>query len=871
MTNVWYFGTHAGLKFVGGNPVALSNGQINNGEGCSVECDNYGNLLFYTDGVTVWNKNHTAMPNGTGLDGDYSSTQTVIVRKPGECKQYYVFYTDGQFGSQIWRYSIIDLTLNGGLGDVVLSSKNTFLYSPGAEKITSVRHQNGTDIWIILHGLGSTNNKFLAYLITSTGISAPVISANVGAYHDNLIGYMKASHDGNKIALAITFTPDIRVDVFDFDKSTGVVSNPHSFPNLAGAYGIEFSPNDALLYASTYWGTNHLYQFDLSNYTYQSIASANSGNYDYCALQLGPNGKIYMARGNQNYLSVINNPDVSGTGCNFVSNGFTLAPGTYGVLGLPTFDQSLFDFFPDTFSYSPSGCTSYNFQAIPFGAIDSLKWNFNDPLSGISNSSGVANPTHSFSSNGGYNVSLIIYHNCYSDTIQQLINVTANSVFIDLGNDTAICSGGQFNIDAGSNFSSYNWNSGAHSSSINVISSGTYSVTVTDSAGCVGTDSIHLSINPNLLIDIGNDTSICIGNQVSFNAGNGYLSYIWNTGSSSSSIIVSSSGTYTVTVTNGSGCLGIDSVKLSVGVNLILDLGNDTAICDGSQLSFNAGNGYAIYLWNIGATGSTITVSDSGNYSVTVTDNSGCSGTDSINLLVNPSPIIFLGNDTSICNNNFLNIDAGIGSASYLWNNSSTASTIIASTSGYYSITVSNSFGCTGVDSLSLTVNPTPIVNLGNDFNLCSGENVILDAGSGDNIYNWQDSSSYEFFNITIPGTFWVEVINSFGCKQRDTIVVSYGSDSTDIFIPNVFTPNGDGYNDKFEIKYLDMSNANVKVYNRWGQLLYENKNTTEVWDGTYKGTLCSDGVYFWVIEYQTNCYINTGVRYKSGVVSILK
>lgn len=231
-TSIWYFGHHAGLKFQNGNPVALSNGQINNIEGCSVMCDNNGNLMFYTDGVTVWNKNHIPMPNGAGLSGNTSATQTTIVRKPSNCLQYYIFYHSGQIDLKAY-YAIVDMTLNGGLGDIIVSTKNTLLYSQANEKITSVNHQNGTDVWVIFHE--HLTNKFMAYLVTATGLNAPV-NSNVGPVHQNMIGYMKDSHKGNKIATAITFTPDTRVELYDFNNATGVISNPVLFNNWNGAY-----------------------------------------------------------------------------------------------------------------------------------------------------------------------------------------------------------------------------------------------------------------------------------------------------------------------------------------------------------------------------------------------------------------------------------------------------------------------------------------------------------------------------------------------------------------------------------------------------------------------------------------------------------
>jgi len=435
-TDVWYFGHYAGLKFISGNPVALSNSQMNTDEGCSVLSDYSGNLLFYTNGVNVWDKNNNIMPNGTGLSGNVSTTQTLIVRNPNNCLQYYIFYSSGPYtGGALDNkayYSIVDLTLNGGLGDIVASSKNTFLYYPVTEKLTSVHNQNGTDIWIIFHELNSSN--FLSYSITSTGLNTTPVISNAGPSHTNMIGYMKSNHKGDKLAAALSFNGTNRVELYDFNKSTGIVTNPILFNNLNGAYGLEFSPSDSLLYVSAFWGTNNLFQIDLSNNAIQTIATDNSGNYGYGALQLGPNGKIYMIRGQLGYLSVINNPNILGTNCNFINNGFTLASGTNGILGLPTFDQSLFAYNSNYyFSYTQNNCATYNFQTAP-SSYDSLLWNFGDPSSGNNNYSYILNPSHSFSNAGSYNVKLIIYNKCYTDTLQRTITSGSDSSDIYIPN-----------------------------------------------------------------------------------------------------------------------------------------------------------------------------------------------------------------------------------------------------------------------------------------------------------------------------------------------------------------------------------------------------------------------------------------------------
>src|SRR5690349_13682807 len=166
----WYFGQNAGVSFVSGSPVNLSGGQITTNEGCSSMSDGAGNLLFYTDGQNVYDKNHTLMPNGTGLLGNWSSTQSALITAdPGNVNQYYIFTTDGFQGPNGLRYSIVDMTLNGGNGDIG-TVKNVQLMNFSDEKVTGIRNASGNGFWIVSHGPSNTSNEYYAFPLTAAGI-----------------------------------------------------------------------------------------------------------------------------------------------------------------------------------------------------------------------------------------------------------------------------------------------------------------------------------------------------------------------------------------------------------------------------------------------------------------------------------------------------------------------------------------------------------------------------------------------------------------------------------------------------------------------------------------------------------------------------
>jgi len=384
--SIWYFGDRAGLDFNSGQPVALSDGALSQFEGSASIADAGGNLLFYTDGVTVYNRQHQPMPNGRNLWGSYTTTQTLIVPKPGIQPIYYVFTALADFdsfGSDSvgFHYSIVDLTLAGGLGDVV--NKNVLMFKNTTEKMTAVHHANGVDVWLVTHEWAS--NNFRSYLINENGIeSIPVISS-IGRIHvggsnlENVAGYMKLSPDGSKIALALAKI----VEVFTFNnitgKVSGVISSILAQSKLGKSYGLEFSASGKLLYYTTIPGScgfndsenpGELWQYSIETGKSVKIAEyVGSLN----ALQLGLDGKIYVSRCNDilresDYLGVINFPNREGDACQYVSEGVSLN-GRTNQLGLPGFVQSYFHFpdpeidMPNVFS--PNG-DEYNPLFRPF-------------------------------------------------------------------------------------------------------------------------------------------------------------------------------------------------------------------------------------------------------------------------------------------------------------------------------------------------------------------------------------------------------------------------------------------------------------------------------------------------------------------------
>ena len=412
---IWYFGQNAGLDFNGGNPVALTNGAMNTLEGCSVISDFNGKVRFYTDGITVWNRNHQPMPNGKGLLGHPSATQSgIIVPSPANPDIFYVFTVDAIGDPNGLNYNIVDLTLDGGLGDVTL--KNQLLETPVTEKLTAVAHANGSYIWVLAHRVG--NNDFIAYLVSGTGLNTTPVVSSVGyspTLWNHTGGYMKLSPDGTKL---VTVTPrDPYVQLFQFDTTTGMVSNPIDlgafYSALAGTkilttYGAEFSSDSSKLYITNIKYTNYptlestLHQFDLSNLNSVAIVASSTlldtQPTEMGALQLAIDGKIYLAHLDQPFLGVINDPNVLGVSSNYMFNGVSLA-GRSSKYGLPPFITTYFIVGLTARNFCHGDATE--FSVTTSGAVTSINWDFGD-----GNTSTLEHPTHTYATTGTYTVSV---------------------------------------------------------------------------------------------------------------------------------------------------------------------------------------------------------------------------------------------------------------------------------------------------------------------------------------------------------------------------------------------------------------------------------------------------------------------------------
>ena len=335
--NIWYFGHKAGLDFNSTPPLPVT-GALISPEGTASISTSDGELLFYTDGRTVFDRNHQPMPNGTGLDGGESSTQAVLILPlPHSSNLYYIFTTQQNAQPGRLSYSVVNSQSNGGLGDVEPTQKNIVIESGTTEKLTCSKHQNGTDIWIIAHRLNS--NQFISYLLSATGLSTTPVVSPVGSFYasddQSGIGYMKASLSGSKLACAGT-VPQI-LELFDFNTTTGEVYNYIDLAQMLGAdyyvYGLEFSQSECFLYVTSSINRKAIIQIDLSAMNYEVLFE--NASVEYGALQLGPDGRIYVAKNLSKTIDVIERPDLLGGLSEYAEDYLELDSATTCQYGLP--------------------------------------------------------------------------------------------------------------------------------------------------------------------------------------------------------------------------------------------------------------------------------------------------------------------------------------------------------------------------------------------------------------------------------------------------------------------------------------------------------------------------------------------------------
>ncbi|WP_194767827.1 T9SS type B sorting domain-containing protein [Tamlana sp. I1] len=859
----WYFGHNSGIHFdsATNTVTALQDGKLNTIEGCTSISDESGNLLFYTNGISVWNKNHDVMPNGYGLYGDPSSTQSaIIIPKPNDQNIYYVFTVDDsrnnsgvKFG---FNYSIVDLTLEGGLGDI--TTKNINLLQDSSEKLTAVLKDCSTkSIWVLTFasytGHAETFDTFHAFEVSNSGVNSTSVKSTFPKQVIDPRGYLKLSPDGLKLACANSYDG---LDLYNFDVATGKVSNPISLIpiNASVPYGLEFSPDSQLLYAQT---SNVLYEHDnpdlpethRSKLIQYNLASPNIPNSAVTiddrqlyrgALQLGPNGKIYRALSatyNQGlpYLAAINDPNQIGLACDYTHQAINLAPGNSSQ-GLPPFIASFFNKQIDIIN---NGKNSANLDLCEGGSY-TLK---TDPIPGA---------TFTWSKNGSVlpetGTSLYV-----SDSGHYELHINPNNGDCEIEGEAYV----SFNKNPDAfNYSLIQCEEDAVIDGITTfnLNEATEGLTgneadrivkfYTDSARTqeANADAFQNTSNPQTLyVTVINENTTCFSFaeltlEISNTDANDVALYACDDDGLED-------GLYNFNLKD------VNSNITTLPLDIVYYETYDDALLEQNPLGENYTN----------------TTPYSQTIFARIENANSCYGISNVLLTVNRLPEIHETDLSYYCLNTYpstITINAAVLSGSptdytYNWSTGETTYEIQINEAGIYTVDIMNSNGCS--KTRTVTVEASNIATISNiEVVDVTQNNTITVLVSGEGAYQYQLSNSnngmlfpYQDSNLfenVYPGHYTVsvrDIKNNCGVVRSAVSVIGF---------PKFFTPNNDGINDTWQVYGLSeifQPQTKILIFDRLGKLLKELNPLGEGWNGQFNGQNMPTGDYWFSVQLQ--------------------
>lgn len=847
----WFFGNFAGLDFNFGNPILLDNGALDTTEGCSAISDkDTGELLFYTEGTTIWNRNHEIMENGTDLLGSLSSTQSaVIVPRPGSDFLFYIFTTDevqayqnNGVGNGI-NYSVVSMNGDGGLGEVI--EKNVNLLTNGSEKISVVETADGVDFWIVTHFEG----RFYSYLLDSTGVSTTPVLSTIGPNindFENFRGAMKISPNGDYLAIShCLFEPNLGgiAYLYDFDNETGIVSNQLLISDDLVYYGVEFSSDSSKLYYSGKTLDNQgqsdriiIEQYDLNaanvvNSRYVVLDYENSLLSDLAgAIQIAMNKKIYHALPGQT-LSVINNPKLQGNLANFTEASLNLGF-TSSSFGLPQYIQSFFESFVTIENTCEGDATT--FIVDPNANVTTAQWDFGDPASGADNTSTAINPTHTFSAPGFYTVTVEFeFTDRVPKTFVEFVEIVPqldvpNSLNFDQCDIDGIDDGiSAFNLidftDAaleleGVQYNFYNTFSDAQSSQDPITNTTTY---------------LNSSNGEVIYLVIGNDLScnniIAITLNVSVNPQGSNFTY------SLCDILLSKQDVWTQLQVLGSVILdGFPNSEDSI-VEFYLTI--DDIVNQTNEL-------------NLETVPHSLTEVGFLSVFYRVSNGADCVAIGEVTFDILQGVVEETDKLIDFCTS-----DGSITLApddvylTYQWSTGETTPSITISEEGTYILEVIALTGCRGV--IQFTVNEIGLFDveiLVNDFQQYNSIVITNSNPEVSLLYSINGGLSFQHspvFDGLPAGYYELVILGEADCDRIEELILLRGA-------PRYFTPNGDGTHDFWHVNNaVNYEGMTVKIFDRYGKLLYQMNNRNRGWDGTYRGKLMPTNAYWYRIEYE--------------------
>jgi len=811
------------MTFQNGDPQPLSDGMLSTVEGCATQSEpGTGNLLFYTDGVTVWNRVHEPMPNGTGLFGDASTSQSaLIVPAPSTPGIYYIFsaapITSANVNGRCFclYYSVVDLRRQNGFGDVV--RKNEVLIDDITEHLTGTQDCLGEGFWIVARS--RTTRHFYSFHLTRDGLeTVPVVSdASNPSLTVRSAGQMHISPEGKRLVITSVTSNS---QLYDFNPATGKITNGiNLFPNdpQGAHYGAAFTPDGRFVYIAVSDRSDtvplEIFRFrtDLTSASQivasRQLAAGIAGTLSsWIPMQLAPDGRIYIGRPSSFRLSAIRRPSALDIdSIQFVDTAISLTGRCQS--GLPNFmGTTLFTSIgPSTSCRAPiaefstvGGCEGSCFLFIDesTGDIESWLWTFegaDPPVSTFKSPARVC-----FDSAGTFRVRLIVSNSFGSDTVTKEITVLPKPDLV-VPSELSICRGSSIRLTA-QGAASYLWSPAAlldDSTAAEPVATPTsttlFTVIGRSSAGCIDTATILVRVP---VMEAGQDQTICRGDAVQLTAA-GATTYDWQptTGLSdpTSATPVAApptTTTYIVTMRTDS-CLAVDTITVNVVDTFRVRIVAPQSVCVNDTVRVDVAGGGTSFRWEPAivfddATAQRPRLRISQSTMVTVTARSGaCVAVDSVMIDALPRPSVQAGSDIQICPGDTAQLRVTTPAASVRWTPSdglddptSRTPRCITDRSMTYVVEAFNDASCVSADTVRVIVRTDISVSAGPDKAICRNGAVQLSGIGPGGTYLWSPSTGLSDPTILSPiaaptqTTTYVLTARIGSCIATDTMTV---------------------------------------------------------------------------------------------------
>lgn len=830
-----------------------SSSSVNSLHGYLIKTDQFGQL--------IWSRNTT----GPLLERFFASAPTpdngvVVV---GSYKTTYNQALISRFdstGNIIWT-RLIDPVNFDIFTSVTATADSSFLvtgytesYNPGgAQDVATAKIAgDGTLIWY--RSLGGSLTDFGIEILEAPTINGHILAANTYSYgagtSDAMICEITSSGGLASTTIIGTSAEEIISNMALLPNGDGVYAGRVTSGNIHQIWAFRHNPTDNVIWSK-------IYDFPGLNLI-GNIEIANDGNLLVVAsLMNSTPGQFFLLKINATTGGIIWVKEYGGTNSEtLVTIGKTNNGMIYMMGYSDSYSNGSYDYFMLTAHADGSLDDCYSTDVTSSFTV------LNHPLS-ITNvtPSNMTNVTSALFTMTMANSATTQYNICVIEEVVADFEMSADT----------ICAGECIQlIDSSINANGWKWTiSGANiststSQNLNNIcfeNAGDYTIQLTASNNTT-TDSITKNIHvlPIPSLDLGADLSFCDSANYLIDATTPNVIYQWQDNSTLPTFNATSTGNYAVTITNSVGCSISDTLGLRFENTPIIALGNDTTICEHQSLMLDVTTPNANYLWNNSSTNPILWVTEADLYHVEMTLGA-CIISDSIQVNVIPTPFVFLGEDQFICDNETIVLDVFDPNATtYSWQDGSANSTFTIAQPGTYHAFVEYNSGCFNSDTITFLPELLIAPTLPSDTTFCKNTQLVLDAYQANILrYQWEGFSAFygqnnldsSSFIISKGGIYSVTVSNE--CRDLVQIIDVIQEDCGCYpFVPNAFTPNNDGYNDQFKIFHNCLiTNYTFKIFNRWGENVFQSEDVNIGWTGTHNGKLAPSGVYVWMIEYE--------------------